>query len=256
MTRTARRAALTAAALAFAGPALAEELTICVEGAYPPFSQTADSGEVEGFDIDIAKALCAEIGATCVMAATEWDAIIPTLEAGKCDAIVASMSITEERKQRIDFTKKYYQTPARFVAEAGATLEATDAGMAGKTVCVQRGTIHQAFMEGEFPSADLVLYPTQDEVYLDLTSGRCDAAIADSIAVQDGFLGTPAGEGYAFFGPAYSIPKYHGDGAGIGVRKADTDLRDRLSAAIEAIRANGTYKEINDRYFPFDIYGS
>lgn len=251
------RTPLVAAALAAAAlPAAAENLRICVEGAYPPFSMTADSGEIEGFDIDIANALCAEMGATCEMVQTEWDAIIPSLEEGKCDAIIASMSITEERKQRIDFTAKYYQTPARFVAPEGFDAASIDAGLSGATVCVQRGSIHQAFMEGEFPSANLVLYPTQDEVYLDLTSGRCDAAMQDSIAAQDGFLNTPAGEGYAFVGPSYSIPKYHGDGAGIGVRKGEEALRDRFSAAITAIRENGVYKEINDAYFPFDIYGS
>jgi len=247
-------AALAAAAIS--GAARAESLRICVEGAYPPFSQVTDSGEVEGFDIDIAEALCAEMGATCELVQTEWDAIIPALEEGKCDAIIASMSITEERRQRVEFTRKYYQTPARFAAVAGADFEATDAGMAGKTVCIQRGTIHQAFMEGEFHSATLVLYPTQEETYLDLTSGRCDAIIADSIAVYDGFLNTPAGEGFAFFGPSYSIPQYHGDGAGIALRKTDTDLRDRFNAAIAAIRASGLYDEIAKRYFSFDIYGS
>jgi polar amino acid transport system substrate-binding protein/arginine/ornithine transport system substrate-binding protein len=196
------------------------------------------------------------MGATCTMVQTEWDAIIPALEEGKCDAIIASMSITEERKQRVEFTKKYYQTPARFVAKDGAGWEATDAGLAGKTVCVQRGTIHQGFMEGEFPNVTLSLYPTQEEVYLDLVSGRCDASIADSIAILDGFLNTDAGKGFAFFGPSFSIPKYHGEGAGIALRKTDTALRDRFNAAIEAIRASGQYGKITEKYFPFDIYGS
>jgi ABC-type amino acid transport substrate-binding protein len=101
-----------------------------------------------------------------------------------------------------------------------------------------------------------VLYPTQEEVYLDLTAGRCDAIMADSIAVQDGFLNTPAGEGYAFFGGVHQDPQVHGEGAGVAVRKTDTALRDRFTAAIAAIRANGTYAAINDRYFAFDIYGN
>lgn len=247
---------LIAAALGLAAsPALAENLRICVEGAYPPFSQINDQGQLEGFDIDIAKALCAEMGAACDLVQTEWDAIIPTLEEGKCDAIIASMSITEERKQRIDFSAKYQQTPPLFAAAAGVDWEATPAGMAGKTVCVQRGTIHHSYMEGEFPGVNLVLYPTQDEVYLDLTSGRCDAIIADSVAIEEGFLNTPAGEGYAFFGPSQLNVKYHGEGAGVAVRKSDAALRDRFTAAIAAIRANGTYKAINDQYFDFDLYG-
>ena len=244
------------AASLIASAAAAEDLTICVEGAYPPFSQLNNAGEVEGFDIDIANALCDEMGASCTMLITEWDAIIPTLEEGKCDAIIASMSITPERKQRIDFSGKYQQTPARFAAAEGVDWEDTDAGMANKFVCVQRGTIHQDYVEKAFPSARLVLYPTQDEVYLDLTAGRCDAIMADSIAIQDGFLNTPEGQGYAFFGGVHQDPQVHGEGAGVAVRKTDTALRDRFTAAIAAIRANGTYAAINDRYFAFDIYGN
>lgn len=250
-----KRIALATALAAFALPAAAQDLKICVEGAYPPFSQVTNAGDLEGFDIDIANALCAEMGKGCEMVQTEWDAIIPALETGKCDAIVASMSITPERQQRIDFSAKYYQTPARFAAAEGVDWKDDDAGMAGKTVCVQRGSIHQGYMEAVFPSANLVLYPTQDETYLDLTSGRCDAIMADSIAIQDGFLNTDAGKGYAFFGGDHAVPQYHGEGAGIGVRKTDPALRDALTAAIAAIRANGTYKTINDKYFPFDIYG-
>ncbi|QDL93105.1 transporter substrate-binding domain-containing protein [Paroceanicella profunda] len=243
------------AALALSGAASAADLKICVEGAYAPFSETAPDGSVVGFDIDIANALCSKIGKSCEMVKTDWDGIIPALLEKKCDAIVASMSITEDRKQVIDFTKKYYNTPARFVAREGTEMTDTSEGLKGKLVGVQRGTIHQAFMEGEFPDVNLVLYASQDEAYLDLVSGRIDAVIADSIAEDEGFLKTDAGKGYAFFGQPYSIPKYHGDGAGIGVRKEDTELRDQLSAAIDAIRASGEYKTIEEKYFDFDIYG-
>lgn len=250
-----KRTLLAAAAAALlAGPALAENLRICVEGAYPPFSETNAAGEVIGFDIDIAEALCAEMGASCQMVMTDWDGIIPALLERKCDAIVASMSITPERAQVIDFSKKYYHTPARFAAAKGSGLDGTPEGMAGKTVGVQRGTIHHNFMEAEFPATTLRLYGTQDEVYLDLAAGRLDATMADSIALDDGFLKTPAGADFEFVGPAYSDPRHHGEGAGIGVRKG-SDLAGRFSAAIEAIRASGQYDEIQAKYFDFDVYG-
>ncbi|MEM8596457.1 MAG: lysine/arginine/ornithine ABC transporter substrate-binding protein [Pseudomonadota bacterium] len=247
---------LAAAVCLAATPALAADIDICVEGAYPPFSETTSAGEVVGFDIDIANALCSEMGKSCTMVATEWDGIIPALIEGKCDAIIASMSITEERKQVIDFSEKYYQTPAKFVAAVDAGLTDSADGLAGKVVGVQRGTTHQAFMEGEFPGVELRLYATQDEAYLDLQSGRLDVIVADSIAISDGFLKTEAGEGFAFFGADYSIPEYHGNGAGIGVRQGEEELRDSFSAAIEAIRASGTYQEIQSKYFDFDIYGA
>ena len=250
-----KRLLAAAAAALLATAAQADNLKICVEGAYPPFSMINNAGQLEGFDIDITNALCAKMGATCEMVQTEWDAIIPTLEEGKCDAIIASMSITPERQQRISFSKKYQQTPARFAATEGVDWADTDEGMTGKFVCVQRGTIHQDYIEKKFPSARIVLYPTQEEAYLDLTAGRCDATMADSLAIEEGFLNTDAGKGYAFFGEPHQDPAIHGEGAGIAVRKADTALADRFSAAIAAIRADGTYKAINDKYFAFDIYG-
>lgn len=252
-----KKYAIVAVAAAFTATAAnAADLEICVEGAYPPFSQTTESGDLVGFDIDIANALCAQMGKSCDLVKTDWDGIIPALLEDKCDAIIASMSITEERKKQIDFTNKYYNTPAKFIAAKGAGLTDTPEGLAGKVVGVQRGTIHQDFMEGEFPDVELKLYGTQDEVYLDLQAGRIDAAMADSVAMDDGFLKTDNGAGYEFFGSDYSIPKYHGDGAGIGVRKEDGALKDELNAAIDAIRASGEYETIQNKYFDFDLYGS
>jgi lysine-arginine-ornithine-binding protein len=234
-------------------PALA--LDICVEGAYPPFSETAPDGSIIGFDIDIANALCAQMGESCTMVKADWDGIIPALLEKKCDAIIASMSATEDRKQVIDFTIKYYRSPGRFVARVGTDLDITPEGLAGKRIGVQRGTLHQTYMEQYFPDVEIVTYGNQDEVNLDLTSGRIDAMIGEAIALDSGFLKTEAGKDYAFVGPELFDPAIHGTGAAIGVRKEDAELRDRLSAAIEAIRASGTYDTIRKKYFDIDIYG-
>ncbi|MCB2011800.1 MAG: lysine/arginine/ornithine ABC transporter substrate-binding protein [Geminicoccaceae bacterium] len=248
---------LVASALAalVSGAAQAADLRICVEGAYPPFSATSPSGELIGFDIDITNALCDEMGKECELVQTEWDGIIPALLERKCDAIIASMSITEERRKTIDFTDKYYQTPAVFVAAEGAGIPDTAEGLADKVVGVQRGTIHHDYMTGEFPDVELRLYGTQEEANLDLQAGRVDAVLADSVTLDDGFLKTPAGEGFAIFGEPRTDETYFGVGAGIGVRKEDTELRDALSAAIAAIRENGVYDEISSGYFDFDVYG-
>lgn len=237
-----------------ATPALA--LNVCVEGAYPPFSETAADGSIIGFDIDIANALCAQIGETCTLVKTDWDGIIPALLEKKCDAIVASMSSTAERKQVIDFTGKYYQVPNEFVGRADSGIEITEAGLAGKVVGAQRGTIHQAYMEKHWPGVQLTLYGSQDEAILDLTSGRIDLLVGDAIQVEEGFLKTPQGEGYARIGDQFYDPAIHGEGAAVGVRKDSAELRDKLSAAILAIRASGQYDEIQKKYFDIDIYGS
>ena len=250
--------AVAAAALAM-GISLAqaaEPLRIGVEGAYPPFSWKEADGTLKGFDIDIAMALCDRMGRECELVEQDWDGIIPALLARKYDAIIASMSITEERKKRVDFTKKYYNTPARFVAAADTGMEPTPEGMKGKTVGTQRGTIHQCYMEKVFPDTELRLYATQEEVFLDLNAGRIDASISDSIQAKEGFLATEDGEGYAFLGGVQYLRECHGDGAGIAVRKGEDELREALTQAIQDIRADGTYQQINDRYFDFDVYGA
>jgi len=249
---------LTAAALMFgmAGTsAQAAALRVGVEGAYPPFSYKESDGTLKGFDIEIAEAICAELKRECVLIEQDWDGMIPALLARKFDTIIASMSITEERKKRVDFSDKYYNTPAKFVARKGSGLEISKSGLAGKRIGLQRGTTHQCYMEKMYPDVELVLYGTQDEVFQDLAIGRIDAQFSDSIAADDGFLKTDAGKDFEFVGGDQHDEACHGPGAGMAVRKQDTQLRDDLNQAIKAIRANGVYQKINAKYFDFDIFG-
>ena len=231
------------------------KIRIGVEGAYPPFSKVEKDGTLVGFDIDIAMALCEEIGAECVLVPQDWDAIIPALLARKYDAIIASMSITEERKKKVAFSEKYYNTPAKFARKKGSGITISKAGLKGKTVGVQRATTHDNFITGEFgDSVEIKRYGTQDEAYLDAIAGRVDLLLADSIAMDDGFLKTDKGKGWEFVGPGYSEPKYFGVGAGIAVRKSDGELAKLFSLAIKVIRSNGVYHMINGKYFAFDVY--
>lgn len=243
-------------ALGITSAEAADKLRIGVEGAYPPFSWKEADGTLKGFDIDVALALCEKMGAECELVEQDWDGIIPALLNRKYDAIIASMSITEERKKRVDFTNKYYNTPAKFVAKADADFAATVDGLAGKTVGLQRGTIHQCYMEKAFPDVELKLYPTQEEVFQDLAAGRIDAQISDSIQALEGFLQTDAGNGYGFLGGDQFDLECHGEGAGIAVRKGNPELIAAFNNAIQAIRADGTYMEINNKYFEFDVYGA
>jgi arginine/ornithine transport system substrate-binding protein len=244
---------LAALGILGAGPALA--LGICVEGNYPPFSEVTPDGRIVGFDVDIAEALCGEIGESCDLVQVSWQRMIPALTAGDCDAIISSMSDTPERRLLIDFTVRYYRAPVRFVAPSDAGLDDAPTAMADKVVGVQRGTINQNFMQANYPDVSLRLYGNQEHVLLDLTLGRLDAVLGEAPQLDVGFLRTPAGEGFAFFGDDHYDPVLQGDGAAIGVRKDDPELRDRLSAAIAAIRASGAYDAIAARYFDIDIYG-
>lgn len=250
---------VVALALVVAGPSFAgdwQKVRIGTEGAYPPFNFVDKEGNLQGFDVDIAKALCEEMGVECEFVVQDWDGLIPGLLAKKYDAIIASMSITEERKQKVDFTNKYYLTPARFVAKKGAGIEITKEGLKGKTVGVQRATIHENFLRDNFSdSMDIKSYATQDEANMDLVAGRVDLVIADATVLLGGFLETDEGADYEFVGPGYTDEKWFGEGIGIAVRKGDDDLREMFNKAIKAIRANGVYQKINAEYFDFDVYG-
>lgn len=233
-----------------------KKIRIGVEGAYPPFSEVGPDGKLKGFDIDIALALCAEMKAECTLVSQEWDGMIPALNARKFDAIIASMAATEERRKAVSFSDKYYNTPARFVAKAGTTLQPTAAGLKGRKIGVQRSTIHDRFVTEQFKDAEIVRYAKADEVYLDLAAGRLELVMGDAVALDGGFLKKPQGKGFAFFGPSYNDVKYFGTGSSIAVRKADEALAQKFNAAIKALRANGQYKKLQDKYFDFDIYGA
>jgi arginine/ornithine transport system substrate-binding protein len=252
-------AAAVIALICAAGSIQAKEwkvVRIGVEGAYPPFSYTTADGKLEGFDIDIAEALCKAMGVEIKLVPQDWDGIIPALMAKKYDAIIASMSITEERKKKVAFTNKYYQTPAKFICKKGMVKEFSPEVLKGKTVGVQRATIHDNYITDNYgKDVDIKRYTTQDEAYLDIAAGRVDFLLADSVALSDGFLKKPEGKDFEFVGPDLTDPRWFGQGSGIACRKQDKDLVEMFNKAIEQIRADGTYKAIQDKYFDFNVYG-
>lgn len=254
-----KKIALLAALLAFsfntAQAKVWKQIRIGVEGAYPPFSQTEADGSVTGFDVDLANALCDQMKAKCTFIKQDWDGMIPALLTRKYDAIIATMDITAERRKKVAFTDKYQQVPARFVALKGSEFEATQEFMKGKKVGVQRATTMDLYISDNYPSADVKRYGSFDEAYLDLKAGRLDYVMADSASVTSGLLEKEGGDKFAFIGPKLTDPKWFGEGAGIAIRKQDKDLVKQFNAAIKAIRANGVYETVQDKYFSFDIYG-
>jgi len=242
-----------------AGNALANDwkkIRVGVEGAYPPFSLVTPDGKLEGFDIDIANALGKAAGAKVELVMQDWDGMIPGLLAKKFDCIVASMSITEERKKAVAFSDKYYQTPAKFIAKKGFIKNFSKDSVRGKTVGVQRATVHDQYLTDNYgKDVTIKRYGSLDDIYLDIASGRIDMLMADSVAADEGFLSQSQGKDYEFVGPGMTDPKWFGDGIGIACRKGDADLVNTLNAAIKKIRENGTYGNIQKKYFDFDIYG-
>jgi arginine/ornithine transport system substrate-binding protein len=228
-------------------------LRIATEGANPPFNFIDKDGHPAGFDVDIAKALCAAMKTKCEIVIQNWDGIIPGLQAGEYDAIISSLSITPQRSQQIAFTDPYYDTPTRFVAPKGAHIEISVAGLAGKRVGVQRGTVQEKLLRSKFYQAVPVLYDGAEAALQDLVAGNIDLVVGNSVSLARSFLDSDRGKNFEFVGPAFTDPDILGVGAGIAVRKDETQLLDNFNKALRQIRADGTFKQINDKYFDFDI---
>jgi polar amino acid transport system substrate-binding protein len=223
---------------------------------YPPFTSPDASGNWVGWEIDFMNAVCAEAKLECVLTPVAWDGIIPALTENKIDAIMSSMSITEERMKTIDFSNKYYNTPAAVAAAKGSGITATPEGLAGKIVGVQVSTIHADYAAKYFAptAAEVKIYQTQDEANQDLAAGRVDAVLADSL-VMDDFAKSESGAACCeVVGNVADDPAILGLGVGVGLRKGDP-LKDTFNAAIAAVRASGKYDEISKNYFSFDVYG-
>ena len=244
-----------AAALTISTSALAQEtVRIGTEGAYAPFNYTDADGQLKGFDIDIANALCEEMKVTCEFVTQDWDGIIPALQANKYDAIIASMSITDERRSQVDFTDKYYNTPPALAVPVDSELaEASLTALDGMTVGAQSSTTHANYAEEKLEGAEVRLYPTPAEYQADLEAGRIDAVIDDVVVL--GEYVAEAGDKVKILGTLTPDPVINGEGAGIALRKGEDELKEKFNAAIQAIRDNGKYEEIQAKYFDFDVYG-
>jgi len=246
-----------AAVLAAAPAAAQDTVRIGTEGAYPPYNYTDSDGNLVGFEIDLGNAICAEMGVACEWVAQDWDGIIPALLNERYDMIMAGMSITDERRERIAFSQPYVSDPAYFVAAEGSdymaaeTVEDVRAALDGATVGVQTATIHQNFVEEQMGDVvDVRLYDNQENMELDLTSGRIDAALADGAAWR-AFFEREDGTGYATFGPSLTGQDYpvFGEGVGVGLRQGDDALRASVNEALTALKEDGTVGELSRRHF-------
>ena len=250
----------------------ADKIRIGTEGAYPPWNSKDASGNLIGFEVELAWTLCRYIGQQCEIVEQDWDGMIPALIMRKFDAIMAGMSITDERKKAINFSQGYADEVASLAVMKGSNLEGmqTSEGinltkksgavkkdlktitqaLAGKTVCVQTATIHQNFLEsGDVGKVNVRTYKTQDEVNLDLASGRCDVALAAAVAFTD--YAEKSKKPVVLVGPTFSGGAF-GNGVGVGIRKDDTELLKAFNSAINKARKNGDISRIATKWFGFD----
>lgn len=247
------------AAIALTGVAHAEDkpVRIGTEAAYAPFEYKDDKGELKGYEIDLGNALCAAAKMKCEWVNADFDSLIPALNAHKIDAILSQMSITDDRKKAVDFTDQVTVGPARFVAKDGSGITADPSSLKGKTIAVQSGTTHEKYVTEKLAGiATAKVYQGQDEAFLDVENGRADATLADATIEYDWLQKTGKAKGFGYAGQELTDPAIFGDGTGIAVRKGDTALRDTFDKALLAVGQDGSFKKINDSYFPFDIMGS
>ena len=261
-----------AALMIFFSSAQADSIRIGTEGAYPPWNAKDESGKLIGFEVELANWLCIYMGADCTLVEQDWDGMIPGLIMRKYDAIMAGMSITDERMKTINFSQGYADEVASLAVMKGSSLEGMDtpkainlstgggdvkkalktltAALAGKTIGVQTATIHQNLLEsGDVGSVKIRTYKTQDEVNLDLAAGRIDAALAAAVAFTD--YAEKSGKPVVLVGSTFSGGAF-GNGVGVGIRKDDSDLLKRFNKAINTARKTGKISELAIKWFGFD----
>jgi len=235
-----------------------QTLRLGIDPTYPPLEFKKPDGTYSGFGVEITEAICDEMKVKCVWVESNWDGMIPSLQARKFDMIASSMTITEKRKEQIAFSDKYSNAHSRLVARKGANLLPNIETLKGKRIGVQQGSSQETYAMTLWRpfGVNVISYQTQDLIYSDLVSGRLDASLQATIQAADAFLKKEAGENFEFVGTDLNDPQYFGVGAGYGLRKSDDALRENVNLAIKAIVKNGTYKRINDKYFDFNALGA
>ena len=230
-------------------------LRILTEPDYPPFNYYDEEGQLTGFNVDLGRAICKELSVTCEVNAAEWNTLVPSLKNNEADAIFASLAISPKSLGEVDFTNRYYSTPARFAARAGSPIsEISVAELQGRKIAVVQGSAHEAFLRDFFEGAKIMPFASDAEARAALKNGQADLLFGDGISLMFWVQGTDSARCCEFKGEGYSEPRYFGDGVGIAVKKGNARLREVLDYALARVKASGRYEELMLRYFPLPLY--
>ncbi|MCF7352610.1 arginine ABC transporter substrate-binding protein [Vibrio sp. CK2-1] len=221
-----------------------DEIKFATEATYAPFEYMDDNSEIQGFDIDLANALCEEMQVKCTFHNQAFDSLIPALKFKRYDAAISAMDITEARLKQVNFTNAYYENAAAFVSAEGKIAD--QAGLEGKRVGVQNGSTHQSYLVDQMPGVTAVPYASYQDAFIDMQNGRIDSVFGDTAVVAEWFKKE---DGLAYVGEPVTNKQYFGNGFGIAVNKDNQELVDQLNAALEKVKQNGEYKAIFDKYF-------
>lgn len=239
----------------------AETIRVGMECTYAPFNFRNDAGELAGYDVDVAKGVAEIIGADLEYVCQKWDGMIPALLANKFDLIIASMSITDKRLEKIDFSSPYRFSIGRMIARKGLDAELFDdagepiaEGFKGVKVGIERASTYASWFEAKLPEADIVYYDTNEALYLDLQNGRTDVIMTNPMKAYLKFLSKDTGTNFEIVGPEIDEEEFFGVGVGVGLRKGNEELRDSISAALKTLINNGSMEKFALQYFPFKLH--
>jgi polar amino acid transport system substrate-binding protein len=222
---------------------------------YPPLNFARGDGELSGFNVEIARAICEELHIGCTIQARRFDSLVDALETGKGDALIASLATTPALRDRLDFTTPYYSTPARFVGRKDSPLsDVTPSALNGRNVGVVGGSAHEAYLKAFFPGLRLTPYQNFTGLHEALVAHSVDAIFADGLTLAVWLGGEQAGDCCAFKGGPFTESRFFGEGISIAVRKEDSALRRAMDWALARISQHGTYAEIYRKYFPIGFY--
>lgn len=251
----------TMLAIGAAGGATAEALRVGMECTYAPFNYKTADGELAGYDVDVANGVANLIGADIEFVCQEWDGMIPALLANKFDLIIASMSITEKRMEKIDFSSPYRFSTGQILGAKSTEVNLFDSdgkpipeNFDGLKVGLERATTYQSWFDDILPGADIVLYDGSEPLYLDLQNGRVDLIMTNPMKAHLKFLSKENGAGFEFKGPVVDEEKYFGIGVGIGLRQGEDELKGRLNGALKTLINSGELETYARKIFPFKLH--
>ena len=222
---------------------------------YPPFNYYDEDNVLTGFNVDVARAVCLELAAACDIQVRPWAELLPALRRGETDAVIASHAVNANTLRIVDFTDRYYHTPARFAGKRSAgRIDATPEGLEGKKVAVAKGTAHEAYLRTFFRDSSIRAFDTPELARDALISGASDLLFDDGIMLAFWLNGTASKACCEFKGGPFGEPKYFGDGVAIAVNRDDPQLKALINAALKRMRESGRYEELVLRYFPLRAF--
>lgn len=230
-------------------------LRFLTDNDYPPFNYTDEDGVLTGFNIDLARSICVELGATCDIKPRPWNELIPALRRGEADALIAGHAISPRTLTQVEFTDRYFHLPGRFAGRREAqAVDVTPEGLYGKRIGVAKGTAHEAFLRAFFRDSAIVTFENPEQTREAIIAARVDYIFDDGVSLVFWTNGTASRECCELRGGPYLEPRFFGDGMAIAISKTDPQIRSQINTALKRVRASGRYEELLLRYFPARIF--